>query len=324
MLERIKRGICYIIIILLLPYILTVFLNGSSITTYSHVDGTFIKVRPEQNERQKEKSHKESSLDDVADGKDAAEDNKESEVIEMSIEDYCIGVMARSIPATYKSEALKAQAVAVRTLTYRKIKQSEGTCVFEGGYWTEKQMEDIWGMKYAVYHHKLEKAWNDTEGQVLYYGEDVALTPYFRLSNGSTRDAKEVLGSEDYPYLKMVECPLDLESKEELKTRIFDELKAEVKKTDSAGYVLSVQAGEEQVSGEEFRNAYDLDSACFTLQDYNGKLRVTTRGVGHGLGMSQYTANRMAKEGKDYKEILDYFFSGTEIKEVTEILKTTE
>ena len=67
-----------------------------------------------------------------------------------------------------------------------------------------------------------------------------------------------------------------------------------------------------------------MDSACFTLQDYNGKLRVTTRGVGHGLGMSQYTANRMAKEGKDYKEILDYFFSGTEIKEVTEILKTTE
>ena len=290
MLERIKRGICYIIIILLLPYILTVFLNGSSITTYSHVDGTFIKVRPEQNERQKEKSHKESSLDDAKDGKDAAVGNKESEVIEMSIEDYCIGVMARSIPATYKEEALKAQAVAVRSLTYRKIKQSEGTCVFEGGYWTDKQMEDIWGMKYAVYHHKL----------------------------------KEVLGSEDYPYLKMVECPLDLESKEELKTRIFDELKAEVKKTDSAGYVLSVQAGEEQVNGEEFRNAYDLDSACFTLQDYNGKLRVTTRGVGHGLGMSQYTANRMAKEGKDYKEILDYFFSGTEIKEVTEILKTTE
>lgn len=324
MLERIKRGLCYIIIILLLPYILTVFLNGSSITTYSHVDGTFIKVRPEENERQKEKSHKESSLDDAADGKDAAAADKESDDIEMSIEDYCIGVMARSIPVTYKEEALKAQAVAVRSLTYRKIKQSEGTCVFEGGYWTDKQMEDIWGMKYAMYHHKLEKAWNDTEGQVLYYGEDVALTPYFRLSNGSTRDAKEVLGSEDYPYLKMVECPLDLESKEELKTRIFDELKAEVKKTDSAGYVLNVQAGEEQVSGEEFRNAYDLDSACFTLQDYNGKLRVTTRGVGHGLGMSQYTANRMAKEGKDYKEILGYFFSGTEIKEVTEILKTTE
>ena len=78
------------------------------------------------------------------------------------------------------------------------------------------------------------------------------------------------------------------------------------------------------MSGEEFRNAYDLDSACFTLQDYDGKLRVTTRGAGHGLGMSQYTANRMAKGGKDYKEILEYFFPGTEIKEVTEILKIAE
>lgn len=343
MLERIKRGICYIIIILLLPYILTVFLNGSSITTYSHVDGTYIKVRPENSERQKEKLHKESSLEDVDakdskktadDGENSNENNGENaegesaegeeDTIDMSIEDYCIGVMARCIPVTYKEEALKAQAVSVRSLTFRKIRLSAGKCIFEGGYWTEKQMEEAWGMKYAVYHHKLEKAWNDTEGQVLYYGEDVALTPYFRLSNGTTRDAKEALGSEDYPYLKMVECPLDVESKEELKTRTFDDLKAEVKETDSAGYVLSVQAGEETVNGEEFRNAYDLDSSCFTLQDYDGKLRITTRGVGHGLGMSQYTANRMAKEGKDYKEILDYFFSGTEIKEVTEILKSTE
>lgn len=296
MLDRIKRGVCYIIIILLLPYILTVFLNGSSITTYSHVDGTTIKVRPE----------------------------KDADVIEIPIEDYCIGVMAKSISPTYQKETLKAQAVAVRSMTFREIEQSGTSKVFEEDYWDEKQMEDAWGMKSASYRYKLEKAWNDTAGQVVCYENAVALTPYFRLSNGSTRDGKEVLGSDEYPYLKMVECPLDIESKEELRTRTFDDLKAEVLENDSAGYVLSVKVGEEQVSGEEFRKAYDLDSSCFTLQDYDGKLRITTRGVGHGLGMSQYTADRMAKEGKAYKEILEYFFPGTEIKEVTEILKSTE
>lgn len=75
------------------------------------------------------------------------------------------------------------------------------------------------------------------------------------------------------------------------------------------------------MSGEEFRNKYQLASSCFTLQPYNGKLRVTTRGAGHGIGMSQYTANEMEKKKQGYRKILKYFFEGTDIKEVTEIIK---
>ena len=82
--------------------------------------------------------------------------------------------------------------------------------------------------------------------------------------------------------------------------------------------------GQENVSGEEFRNTYNLASSCFTLQRYNGKMRITTRGIGHGLGMSQNTANKMSKKGKTYEEILQFFFAGTEIKEVAEILLDTE
>lgn len=78
--------------------------------------------------------------------------------------------------------------------------------------------------------------------------------------------------------------------------------------------------GKETVSGEEFRNTYGLASSCFTLQNYNGKLRITTRGVGHGIGMSQYTANHMGKKGKKCEEILNYFFKDTELKEVTQIV----
>ena len=76
--------------------------------------------------------------------------------------------------------------------------------------------------------------------------------------------------------------------------------------------------------GEEFRQTYGLASSCFILQKYDGKLRITTRGVGHGLGLSQYTANEMANEGKDAAEILQYFFEGTEIREVAEIVTNSQ
>ena len=82
------------------------------------------------------------------------------------------------------------------------------------------------------------------------------------------------------------------------------------------GYVLKIRVGDKEMSGEEFRNKYHLASSCFTLQPYNGKLRVTTRGAGHGIGMSQYTANEMAKKKQGYrKNIKNIFFEGTDIKE---------
>ena len=159
---------------------------------------------------------------------------------------------------------------------------------------------------------------------MLLYGEDLALTPFFRLSNGCTRDGAEVLGNGDYPYLKIVDCPLDIENTKQIQTVTVDDMDAEITALDTAGYVINVRVGQENVSGEEFRNTYNLASSCFTLQRYNGKMRITTRGIGHGLGMSQNTANKMSKKGKTYEEILQFFFAGTEIKEVAEILLDTE
>ena len=156
---------------------------------------------------------------------------------------------------------------------------------------------------------------------MLTYENALAKTPFFRLSNGSTRDGKEALGSEDYPYLKIVDCPLDIESKEQIQTITIDDMDAEVTGVDTAGYVLSVRVGNDTVSGEEFRTNYHLVSSCFSFQKYDGKLRITTRGIGHGLGLSQYTANEMAKEGKSMEEILAHFFEGTQLKEGAEIVQ---
>lgn len=305
---KFKKFGCYVIIIILLPYVVTVFLNGPSITSYSHVDETYVKVRVAD-----------ASGDEAAGG-----DATAGTVVEMPIEEYCVGMLAKEIPASYEEEALKAQAILVRTDVYKKINESGSDTVLEDDFWTQKQMEKAWGGKYSKYYHKLEKVWSETEGQVLNYGDTLALTPFFRLSNGWTRDAKEVLESEDYPYLKIVECPEDIKAEKQLQTVTVDDMDAEITATDTAGYVLNVRVGQENVSGEEFRNTYKLASGCFTLQRCNGQIRITTRGIGHGLGLSQYEANQMAKNGKTYEEILQYFFEGTEIKEVAEILLDTE
>lgn len=295
MVQKMKRMGSYLIIIVLLPYIITVFLNGPTVTTSAKVDEGVIMVENE--------------------GKET----------EMSIEEYCIGRLAKEIPATYEKEALKAQAVLVRTTVYGQILESGSSTVLPDEFWTTEEMRKQWGAgKYSTNYDKLKTAWKETDGQVLMYGDKPANVPYCRLTNGSTRDGAEVLGSEDYPYLKIKECPLDVESKEQMRTIILDEMDVEVTGTDTAGYVLSVRAGEETVNGEEFRKTYGLASSCFTLQNYDGKLRITTRGVGHGLGMSQYTANRMAENENTFDEILAYFFEGTELKEVTDIVRDTE
>lgn len=291
--QKLKKFGCYLTIIVLLPYVITVFINGPSVVTSSYVDGTYVKVKTE----------------------------KKKDITEIPIEDYCIGIMAREMLPEYEKEALKAQAVLVRTDVYRKIEADGSDVVLETPFWTQKQMEEAWGVaRYTRYYNKLKNAWRDTEGQVLMYEGKLAKTPFFRLSNGSTRDGKEVLGDK-YPYLKIVECPVDIEEEEQIQTVTLDDMDAEVLKCDTAGYVLSVRVGKEKVSGEEFRDNYNLASSCFTLQKYNGKLRITTRGEGHGLGMSQNTANVMAKEGRNYEEILEYFFDGTEMKEVAEIVQ---
>ena len=287
---KLKKVCAYLTIMVLLPYIITVFIHGPSFASTSNVDNTYIKVKTKNG------------------------------LLEMPIEEYCIGVLAKEIPADYTEEALKAQAILVRTNVYMKIQEGGSEVEFSDDFWTQKKMEKVWGAaKYFKYHQKLKNAWDATEGKVLTYEDKLAKTPFCRLTNGSTRDGKEALG-EDYPYLTITDCSEDVEAVEQIQTVTLDKLDAEIRLCDTTGFVQSIRVGKETVSGEEFRNTYGLASSCFTLQNYNGKLRITTRGVGHGIGMSQYTANQMAKDGKKCEEILNYFFKDTELKEVTQIV----
>lgn len=296
---KIKKMGCCLLILILLPYVVTVFINGPVISARSRVDQTYIKVEV----------------------LDAADDTSFEE---LPLEEFGIGVMAGEIPAEYEEEALKAQAVLVRTDIYRQIQEGKGETPVRGAFWDREDMRKAWNSRENAFYKKMRDAWRETEGQILTYEGQPAYVPFFRLSSGCTRDAAEVLGREDCPYLTVRECPWDMESEEQLQTKVVDDMDAEITELDAAGYVLHVRAGQENISGEEFRKTFELPSACFTLQRYNGKMRITTSGIGHGLGMSQYSAHRMAEEGQEAEDILNYFFEGCELKEVAEILQKTE
>lgn len=270
--NRFKKAVAVLIIIILLPYIVTIFINGGSMKT-----------------------------------------DEKADEFELLLKDYCIRVLAKEVSSDYVEEMLKTQAVLVRTTVYKEVEELGKAILEKEDFYSDTKMDAKW-------YQTLENAWEDTEGEVVMYGEELALVPFHQLSNGKTRSGKEVLGSEDYPYLQIKECPADVEAEKQMESQFISVENVKVNEYDSVGYALSVSVGAESCSGENFRDTYGLASSCFEVQDFEGRTRIITKGVGHGLGLSQYTANEMAKEGKTYEEILQFFFEGTQIREVAEIL----
>ena len=278
-------------ILILLPYVVTILLNGRSSLAQENGTSPYVSVKSDEKTRK------------------------------ISLDEYGIGILAKEIEADVGEEALKAQAVLIRTSIYKSIQEEGSSTVLTKEYWTRRKMETNWGAgHYGEYYEKMKAAWDETKGQVLLYDGRLILTPYHRLSNGKTRSGNEVFGSDEYPYLQSRDCPDDVEAKEAMTVSMIQGSDMEVTGTDSAGYVTEVRCGKETVNGEEFRNTYHFASSCFPLQDYDGQIRVTARGIGHGLGMSQYTAKKMAEEGNDYEEILQYFFTDVSLEEVTDIV----
>ena len=135
--------------------------------------------------------------------------------------------------------------------------------------------------------------------------------PYHAVSAGRTRDGK-ILG-EEYSYLNPVDCPGDVESADYMKIQFLEfPVFPEIMEKDETGYVTKLRMGEELLTGEEFRSRYALNSSCFTLDETEEGIRVVTKGLGHGLGLSMFQANRFAADGQTYLEILHYFYKNVE------------
>lgn len=263
----------------------------------------------------------------------------------LSLRDYLIGVVASEMPAEFQSEALKAQALAARTYIVKIlldkgerdnndpiVSDTPTNQVFK----SRTELKKAWGADYGWKIKKIEKAVDATAGQVLTYDGQLISPSFFSTSNGYTENAEDYW-KYSYPYLKSVKSPWDLKSPKYKKTvalsvqAVEKALNIRLPKTDGpVGSVMKRTAGKRVASfkiggktftGREIRESLNLRSTDFSMVRQGSEVLVTTKGYGHGVGMSQYGANGMAEEGKDYKAIVKYFYKGVAVSDVSPFLK---
>lgn len=251
-------------------------------------------------------------------------------IITLSLEDYVTGVVAAEMPATFNSEALKAQAIVARTYALNLISKNKKLTdtISTQAYKDESQLKKLWGSSYNTYYKKVKNAVNATKGIVLTYEGSYIYAVYHSTSNGKTENA-EVVWKVSYPYLKSVNSSWDKnvssyertidKSLEELNKILgitIDEIKEIKLIRNNTGRVEEVIIGEEKYQGTDFRMLLGLRSTDFDITLKENKIIITTRGYGHGVGMSQYGANEMAKQGKTYKQILNHYYTNIKFSTV--------
>ena len=246
------------------------------------------------------------------------------------LEEYIPILAAAHIDWECEKEAIKAQTVIERTNLSLKNKSEEAIKDIQeaADYLKKKNMSGEELKQFRMF----QEASACTKGEVLVFQNEKRELPYHPLSQGKTRSGEEILG-EKFAYIPSVETPKDIDSplyiegcyfslkelEEKIKKSypafsITAETEIEITKTDSAGYVMEIQIGNQVFQGERIKELLDLPSSCFSVQSSQGEVRFLCKGIGHGMGMSQYTAHHLALEGKNYEQILAYFFPDMEIQ----------
>ena len=242
------------------------------------------------------------------------------------LETYLVSWLPSTIDMGYEMEALKAQAIVLRT-ELMKMAQGEGKGIYVEGAAVKTGAQDYERSKEAV---------GGTRGMFLKYEGEIITAPYFAVSAGATRNGNEALGSEGYAYLKSVMCQRDFTAEdyaggirmgkhtfwkrlgEYMEGMEFEEGKKAqdqlIFSRDRAGYVTEVSLNGKSLSGEVFREIFSLNSSCFEVEERGETIVIKTKGVGQGLGFCQYAANEAAKRGSDYIDLLNYFFSDAVIE----------
>ncbi len=256
--------------------------------------------------------------------------SKSNKIIKIELEEYLKGVVAAEMPADFEVEALKAQAIAARTYTIKKLKTGSITTDsnIDQAWLSEEELEDKWGRKsYHKYWDKISAAVDKTKGLVLTYKQELISAVYHSASGLYTEDAVAVWGNK-VPYLRSVtsnyekKSPYyrtekiytidDISNALDLKLLSLDQISI-IKRTNT-GRVSQAKIGGEYFSGKELRDKLELPSTYFIIKNLGDKIKMISSGYGHGVGMSQYGANGMAKRGYDYREILLHYYPGVKIK----------
>ncbi|ASN07279.1 stage II sporulation protein D [Virgibacillus necropolis] len=267
-----------------------------------------------------------------------------SEQVEnVPLEEYVAGVVASEMPAEFEIEALKAQSLAARTYIVTHMLHQPATAesavtdtVQHQVYKDEEELRRTFGTKYDEKMNKINKAVAATQGEILTYNEVPINPSYFSTSNGYTENSEDYWAN-DIAYLRSVESPWDKNSPKFLDqktipiTEVEEKLGIDISNNEALSLKIShtegnrvdqIKIADETFSGRDVREKLKLRSSDFTIEKKNNHLIFTTEGFGHGVGMSQYGANFMAKEGKSYKDILTYYYKGVEISKVSDTAPT--
>ncbi len=267
--------------------------------------------------------------------------------VSLRLDEYLAGVLAAEMPASFPEEALKAQVVAARSFILYRMENPPADGVHDGVPLCDdpghcKAYRDIsapetaaalFGSNSEMYLEKIRAAVRDTDGVVLTYHGDPAMAAFHAISGGMTESAEDVWGAA-VPYLVEVESPGEEDAVKFSETVEFDRGALRDTLTEAypdaalgddpalwltdierspAGMIKSALLGGVTVSGMELRMLLGLNSADFSLEADGDAVRITTTGYGHGVGMSQYGARAMAREGSAYQDILLHYYPGCTI-----------
>ncbi len=272
-------------------------------------------------------------------------------VIPMNIDEYLKGVVSAEMPANFEVEALKAQAIAARTYTLlHVIQKPELKLEHKGGdictdfrhcqaYKTKDQLKEGWGLvNYFRYYEKISKCVNDTTDRIIVYNNEIINPLYHSTSSGKTENSEDVF-IESVPYLRSVISQGEAASpRYSSKTVIsLNDFKSKLKEFDSniiikgntcdikvierteSGSVKSIQIANRILSGKDVRRIFSLNSTNFNITIEKNNVVFSTLGYGHGVGMSQFGANYLAKQGKNYEEILKYYYKDVDVVKIADI-----
>ena len=343
-----KIGIYTMIVLIITIFVPTIIVKSFKFTPKENKANKIHEISENIN---KEESHDNSQKEYDFDGHILVYDTRNQQVQNMPLEDYVKGVVAAEMPAEFHIEALKAQAIASRTYAIsRAINYPEGhpdhieapicTGIHCQAYLTIDELKNIHAKDWMEkYWPKIEEAVDSTKGQVLYYNDEIIEPLYHSTSGGMTEDALDVFAI-DKPYLKAVESPYEEEAPKfkslvsltgdefvnKLKSKypnanitkenLADKIKL-VEKTKS-GRIKKLAIDGTVINGREIRELFELNSTNFKIS-YNPKtniIDIETTGYGHGVGMSQWGANGMAKKGKDCEEILKHYYTGVKVGKI--------
>lgn len=259
------------------------------------------------------------------------EDTKEIE--EVPIEEYVVGVLAGEMPVDFELEALKAQAVASRSYVMKQMERNINKeydvidTVTNQVYLDKTHLVSVWKESYTDKINKIKLAVLSTKGEYISSENKVAEALFFSTSPGITENSEEIFTNK-VSYLRSVESPWDeispaytsnttytlnefynllgLEYQEKLNIEIVDKT--------STGRIKKIKINGKEFTGSSVCSKLSLKSTYFEIIKEDTKIIIKNKGYGHGVGMSQYGAEGMAKEGYKYDEILKHYYTGIEIK----------